>query len=154
MLTRKLRVYADTSVYGGCFDDEFADESEAFFSEVRTGRFVLVVSTVTLRELSGAPERVQGVLAGVPSENVESFPDSREILDLRDAYIEAGVVGLGSKDDAEHVAAASVADVDVVVSWNFRHIVHLERINGYHAVNLLRGYRTVNIRSPREVIEA
>lgn len=150
---RKLRVYADTSVYGGCFDEEFAEESKAFFEEVRGGRFVLVVSGVTLRELTGAPERVQQVLGGMPSENVDSVPDSQEVLGLRDAYVQAGVVGADSKRDAEHVAAATVAGADVIVSWNFRHIVHLDRIRGYHGVNLLHGYGTVRIHSPREVIE-
>lgn len=74
------------------------------------------------------------------------------IGDLRDAYIQANVVGNASKADAEHVASASVADVDVIVSWNFKHIVHYDKINGYHAVNLLNGYKQIHIFSPKEVV--
>ncbi len=88
-----------------------------------------------------------------PADGVENFADCPEIVELRDAYIEAGVVGPGSLEDAEHVAAASVADVDMIVSWNFKHIVHFEKINGYHGVNLIRGYKPVSIYSPKEVIE-
>jgi len=58
-----------------------------------------------------------------------------------------------SRSDAEHIASASVADVDFVVSWNFKHIVHYDKISGYQAVNLLNGYRQIRIYSPREVIE-
>ena len=153
MTARRLRVYADTSVFGGCYDDEFAEDSRIFFDEVKSGRFTLVVSSVTLRELVDAPENVRRLLASLPAESVENFPDCPEIVMLRDAYIEAGVVGVGSSEDAEHVAAASIAEVDMIVSWNFRHIVHFEKINGYHGVNLIRGYRPVDIYSPKEVIE-
>jgi predicted nucleic acid-binding protein len=145
-------VYADTSVFGGCFDDEFAEDSKTFFEEIRSGRFTLVVSSITLRELLDAPEEVRRVLASLPAEYVETLGDSPEITELRDAYIDAGVIGPGSKEDAEHVAAASVGAVDVIVSWNFRHIVHFERISGYQGVNLIRGYRGVSIHSPKEVI--
>lgn len=68
------------------------------------------------------------------------------------AYIQADVVGSASKADAEHVASASVAEVDFMVSWNFKHIVHYEKINGYHAVNLLNGYKQIQIYSPKEVV--
>lgn len=153
MAVRRLRVYADTSVFGGCLDDEFAKESKAFFNEIRAGRFTLVISSVTLRELVDAPENVRRILSSLPADNVENFPDCPDIMELRDAYIEAGVIGPGSSEDAEHVAAASVADVDMIVSWNFRHIVHFEKISGYHGVNLIRGYKPLNIYSPKEVIE-
>ncbi len=150
---RKLRDFADTSVFGGCFDEEFAEDSKAFFDEIGAGRFTLVVSSVTLRELVDAPENVRKVLATLPPENVETFPDSPEIVGLREAYVEAGVIGPASREDAEHVAAASVADADMIVSWNFKHIVHFEKISGYHGVNLIRGYKPVSIYSPKEVIE-
>lgn len=151
---KRYRVYADTSVFGGCFDEEFADESQKFFNDVRTGKFILVISSETLRELNEAPEHVQRVLASLPIDNLEMIEDSEEIALLRDAYIEAGVLGQASIDDAEHIASASVADVDFVVSWNFRHIVHYEKIHGFQAVNLLKGYKAIRIYSPKEVVEA
>jgi predicted nucleic acid-binding protein len=149
---KPLRVYADTSVFGGCFDDEFKTESVRFFDEVRQGQFVLVVSNVTLDELELAPESVRGVLAGLPSLQVEIVSTSPESDDLRDAYLEAAVVGPSSSNDAAHIAVATVSNVDMVVSWNFKHIVHFEKIGGYEGVNSLRGYRSPRIYSPREVV--
>lgn len=150
---KRWRIYADTSVFGGCFDARFAQDSLRLFEEIRAGRFVLVVSAVTLLELHPAPQAVQGLLQDLPAGSLEHMAPSDEIDRLRDAYLEAAVVGPGSRRDAEHIAAASVADVDVVVSWNFRHIVHFDRIRGYHAVNLMQGYRLVPIHTPREVIQ-
>lgn len=152
-MMRKLRVYADTSVFGGCFDEEFADDSRAFFSEIGAGRFTLVVSSVTLRELVDAPENVRHVLATLPPEHVERLRDCPEVVELREAYVEAGGIGRASREDAGHVAAASVADADMIVSWNSKHIVHFEKISGYHGVNLIRRYRPVSIHPPKEVIE-
>ena len=149
---KRLRMYVDTSVFGGCFDEEFAEESNALLDAVKGGKFIVVISPTTLRELDKAPEAVQRVLAGLPPESVEIMEYSDLIGDLRDAYIQANVVGNASKADAEHVASASVAEVDVIVSWNFKHIVHYDKINGYHAVNLLNGYKQIHIFSPKEVV--
>ncbi len=150
---QKLRIYADTSVFGGVFDEEFAGPSKVFFDQIRAGRFTLVLSAASLRELNEAPAHVQDILATIPADHLELLPDDDEVVVLRDAYLKAGVVGPSSETDAEHVAAASVAAVDMIVSWNFRHIVHFDRIRGYHGVNLIQGYNQVSIFSPREVIE-
>lgn len=150
---KQLRIYADTSVFGGCFDDEFAEISKAFFKDIELGNFSLVISATTIRELDRAPEHVQRVLANLPPEMVEVIDYSEEIGALRDDYLAAGVVGPEGKSDAEHIASASVADVDLVVSWNFKHIVHYEKISGYQAVNLLNGYKPIRIYSPREVVK-
>jgi hypothetical protein len=150
---KQFRVYADTSVFGGCFDNEFAKESKLFFKEIKTGKFVLVISTGTLAELERALQKVQKVLADLSPENVELMEFNDEIARLRDAYIKAGILTPDNIADAEHIAAASVADVDFVVSWNFRHIVHFEKIIAYQAVNLMNGYKEIRIYTPREVVD-
>ena len=73
--------------------------------------------------------------------------------ELADEYVRAGVLGPASADDATHVAAATVAGADLIVSWNFRHIVNYNRIRGFNAVNVRMGYRAITILSPREVID-
>lgn len=150
---KKIRIYADTSVFGGCFDDEFESESKALFDDIKHGKFILVISSTTLREIGEAPAYVQEVLTSLPAERLELIEYSEEIAELRDRYVDAGVVGPSSLFDAEHIAAASVAGVDIVVSWNFKHIVHYEKISGYHAVNIVNGYKTVGIYSPKEVVD-
>ena len=150
---KTVRLYADTSVFGGCFDDEFAVPSRALFREVAKGRFRLVLSATTMRELAKAPDHVRALLADIGEENLELVPESDEIDDLRDAYLEAHVVGPACSADAEHIAAASVAAVDLVVSWNFKHIVHFDKIRLYHAVNLVQGYHSIPIHTPQEVVD-
>jgi predicted nucleic acid-binding protein len=147
-----LRVYADTSVFGGCFDREFDVTSIRFFEEIRRGEYVVVVSDVTLDELELAPDKVRRVLVDLPPEHVELVSVPLESDELRRAYLEAAVVGPASSNDAAHIAVATVADVDLVVSWNFKHIVHFEKIAGYEGVNRGRGYRSPRIYSPREVV--
>lgn len=150
---KQLKIYADTSVFGGCFDEEFKEESIMLFDEVKNGKFILVISTTTVAELDKAPERVQKVLRDLPLPRVELIEFSKEIAFLRDEYLNAGILDAAYKADAEHIASASVADVDFVVSWNFKHIVHYEKIAGFQAVNLLKGYKAIRIYSPREVVE-
>lgn len=151
---RRIRIYVETSVFGGCFDEEFEQESRELFREIREGKFVLVISATTLDELERAPMNVRRLLEDLPQTGVEIIARSAEIDRLRDAYLKAGVVGPSCELDAEHIASATVAGVDLIVSWNFKHIVHFQKIRGYHAVNLLEGYHAIPIHSPREVIES
>lgn len=150
---RPIRVYADTSVFGGCFDAKFEEASRRFFDNVRQGHIQLVISDTTLLELTAAPDNVRQMLADIPPAAIERVVLTEEIERLRDAYLAHGVVGPAAQRDAEHIAAATVADVDLIVSWNFKHIVHYEKISGYQGVNLLQGYSAIRIFSPPEVSE-
>jgi hypothetical protein len=114
---------------------------------------VVVIADAVRRELALAPEQVQEVLKGLPADAVERIPLNEEIGRLRDAYVREGVLGRASRNDAEHVASASVAVVDLLISWNFKHIVHFDKITGFEAVNLLHGCRPVRIYSPMEVAD-
>lgn len=147
-----VRVYADTSVFGGVFDDEFAAPSAEFFGEVRQGRFILVTSAVVQAELEPAPEEVRTFFKEILTV-AELTQVTPEALLLRDAYLDAHIVGPKSTDDALHVALASVAGCRLIVSWNFRHIVHFEKIRKYNAVNALHGHAELGIHSPTEVIQ-
>jgi len=149
---KKLRVYIDTSVVGGCYDREFENESRSLFAMASRGEILLIVSDILAEELEMAPEGVRSVLASVPEENIELAELSQEAAALRDAYMEAEVVGPEQAYDAYHVALATVARADLIVSWNFKHIVHFEKIRGFNAVNLREGYLPVDIRSPQEVV--
>jgi len=149
---RTLSVYTDTSVFGGVFDEEFEDPSKAFFGLVRSGRFSLLISDVTRQEIAGAPAAVQAHFEQMLA-FVRLVPIDERVLILRDAYVNAGILTAQWVDDAAHVAAATVAEADLIVSWNFRHIVHFDKIRLYNAVNAMEGYRPLDIRSPMEVIE-
>ncbi len=147
----KLRIYTDTSVLGGCEDDEFREPSRRLVEAFRRGELTLVLSELTVRELETAPEEVRAVLGRVPSVHIEALALSPEAEELAAAYIADGAIGARMRADALHIALATLARVDVLVSWNFKHIVNLKRIHAYNAVNLKRGYPLLEIRTPREV---
>ena len=148
----KLRIYVDTSVVGGCYDDEFRLPSRALFQMVKENRIVVLVSLILVDELMRAPTAVQKVLEELPLDALERVELTAEASDLQRAYLKARVVGAEHGNDALHVALATVARADLIVSWNFRHIVHFDRIRGFNAVNLKEGYLPIEIRSPREVV--
>lgn len=148
----KKRIYTDTSVIGGCFDEEFSKGSIALFESFRSGASVIVLSNLTLAELESAPTAVQEVIKTVSSEFIDYIEFSQDASDLADVYLQEGVVTKKSRIDAQHIATATVHRVDVLVSWNFKHIVNLERIHGYNSVNLRLGYPLLEIRTPVEVI--
>jgi len=149
---RPLRVYVDTSVFGGVHDDEFREPSERFFSAVRSGTFVVLVSEPLVVEIANAPAAVQATFEAHRA-HMEALETTAEATALAESYLAARVVPAASRVDALHVALASVARADAVVSWNFKHLVQLRRIRGFHAVNVLGGYPLIEIRSPREVID-
>ena len=146
------RVYLDTSVIGGCEDEEFSRWSVHLFEEFRRGLRIALISDLTRRELEEAPERVKRVLLSLPDNSVENVFLSAEAETLARNYIDDKVVSVKHVADAQHIAIASVERVDVLVSWNFQQIVNLDRIRAFNAVNLKMGYSILEIRSPREII--
>ena len=148
----RVRIYAGASVVGGCEDEEFAEHSLRLMESFVRGEFVLVVSNLTIQELAAAPEAVRKRLATVPEAHIETLQLDAEARELAEAYIAAGVLTDTMRADAQHIAIATVARVDVLVSWNFKHIVNLQRIHGFNSVNLRRGYPMLEIRAPREVV--
>jgi hypothetical protein len=145
------RVYTDTSVIGGCFDPEFETWSNGLFRDFRLGLFIPVVSAVVTAEIEDAPEEVRAAYEELVTLGADVLLVTDEALDLADAYLGRGVLTPKLYDDATHIALATLADVDLLVSWNFRHIVHYDKIRAFNAVNLERGYKPIQIYSPREV---
>lgn len=153
MKERSMRVYTDTSVFGGVLDVEFMRPSRMFFDAVGLGRMHLVVSEVVRMEIEEgpAPAAVRALFNAMLS-HAEITPVTREALGLRDAYLEAKILPSKWSDDALHVALATVSGCPMIVSWNFKHIVHFAKIPLYNAINTLRGFGPVRIHSPMEVV--
>ena len=149
----KLRVYADTSVIGGCDDDEFSRPSRQLIDRFVRGDMTLALSSLTLRELEAAPKHVRDILRAVPPHHTEIVDLSDEAEKLAARYIERGAISPGMLADALHIAVATVAGVDVLVSWNFKHMVNLSRIQVYNGVNRDMGYAILDIRTPREICD-
>lgn len=149
---RPRRVYIDTSVVGGCLDPEFQVASTELFKRFRAGSLIAVVSDLTLFELGPAPAEVRGIMESIPPASREDVMVTVGAARLAELYILAGVIGRARQGDARHIATATVHDVDILVSWNFKHIVNERRVHGYNAVNLREGRPLIEIRTPAEVI--
>lgn len=149
---KKLRIYIDNSVVGGCFDEEFAEGSNALMQKAREGEVTLVVSDLLLAEVAEAPENVRGVIPSLPESAIAWAETSEEAKRLQALYLEAGVVTEKHHRDAQHVAIAAVFGADVLASWNLRHIVKLARIRGFNAVNVREGYAQIDIRTPEVIV--
>jgi predicted nucleic acid-binding protein len=123
-----MRVYVDASVFGGVHDREFAEPSRSFFRQVADGQWTVLISELVVAELAGAPQAIRHVLDTLPFGAVEEIPLNEEARRLSEAYLDAAVLSKGSSNDALHVAAATVARADLILSWNFRHIVNFRRM--------------------------
>ncbi|MCK5469407.1 MAG: hypothetical protein KAI99_12880 [Cyclobacteriaceae bacterium] len=144
-------VYLDTSVFGGYFDEEFSENTIPFFERLLDEKIQIFISELLISELFEAPEFVKKLLNSIPEEQQINVDLTKEAERLAEKYIEEKIVGKTSKADCQHIAIATICKVDVLVSWNFKHIVNLDRIRGYNSVNLKLGYSMIEIRTPKEI---
>ena len=148
---KKLRVYVDTSVLGGCFDEEFAEWSNRLVEDFRRGRFTALLSAVTAAEVEQAPLAVRQIHDQLIAIGSQVLAISQESLELLDNYQKRKILSRRYRNDMLHIAVATMAEADILVSWNFRHIVRFDKIRLFNSVNIELGYRELSIYSPREV---
>lgn len=149
----KQRFYLDTSVFGGVFDIGFDEATLQLFERIKLGEITCIYSELTKTELVKAPKRVRSFFIDLPKISMEKVEITNEILTLAAKYVEEKVVGETSLDDCIHIATATVHRADILVSWNFKHIVNVYRIRGYNSINLRMNYPSLEIRSPKEIID-
>ena len=148
----KTRIYIDTSVVGGYFVEEFQEDTKRFYKWFEENDVVFVISDLLDIELINAPEKVRNSLGKYDNSKFERIKLSQESIVLANEYIKHKVVGISSLEDCRHIAMATVHKVDYVVSWNFKHIVNIDRIIGYNSVNLMLGYEPVEIYTPFQLL--
>lgn len=148
----RFRIYLDTSVFGGYFDTEFKEFTEPLFKRIADGEFIVLLSTMLDEELEFAPDRIKILMSNLNDQNTEFLVDKGEAIDLATQYIEEKVVGKTNFADCLHIALATIYKADLLVSWNFKHIVNIELIRGYNSINIKNGYKQLEIRSPRDLM--
>ena len=149
---RVQKIYIDTSVLGGYFDKEFDIATRRLLDEVKKGEYKVVLSNVTEGELLNAPERIRTLLNDLEID-YEIIALTDDAVHLALEYIRENVVGQASYDDCLHIAIATISRLDLLVSWNFKHIVNIKRIRGYNGINIKNGYPSIEIRSPKDLID-
>jgi len=145
-------VYVDTSVIGGCFDEEFEEWSILLFQEFLYGKKVMMLSDLTLQELELAKFKVREKVKEIPQNQISNIFVNDEVIHLAEKYIEEGALTLKSYNVAFNIALATLNNADVLSSWNFKHIVNLDRIKLYNSINLRLSYKIIEIKSPREIL--
>ncbi|MFH1005702.1 MAG: PIN domain protein [Bacteroidota bacterium] len=148
-----MRIYIDTSVFGGCFDYEFEHWSNRLIEYFKIGKYKAVISEVSEFELKFAPKHVREILNNIPYKNIEIAKLTDEAKQLSGYYLKEKIVTKKSLADTQHIAVATVQQVDLLVSWNFKHIVNYDKIRLYNAVNLKYGYKVLEIRNPRDLTD-
>jgi len=148
----KQRIYIDTSVVGGYFDEEFKEATTKLFERLDNNEIIFVVSDLLDLELINAPQKVKEHLLKYSADKFQRVELTEEAIKLADTYIDEKVVGRTSLEDCRHIAMATIHKVDVLASWNFKHIVNLDRIKGYNSVNMRLGYSIIEIRSPKDLV--
>ena len=148
---KKTRIYVDTSVIGGCCDPEFQEWSNGLLFDFKKGTFLLVLSELNDAEIEDAPTEVAKIYAEFRAVAHDIVSLTPQAIELSRAYLERKILPQNYRDDARHIAMATIARADLVVSWNFKHIVHFEKIQRFNAVNIEMGYKPIQIYSPREV---
>lgn len=149
-----MKVYADTSTIGGCFDEEFKQWSILLFDEFIAGSKLIMLSDLTLQELEPARDEVRDRVLQVPINHRIDLGISDEAIKLAETYIVEGALTNKSYNDALHIALATLNYADVLASWNFKHIVNLDKIRLYNSINLRLGYHLIEIRTPREILNS
>ena len=146
------KLYIDTSVIGGYFDEEFQKETILLFERIAEAKFDIYFSEINETELSLAPPHIRNVRALIPEECYHFLILDEDAKELASAYINEGALGKASLNDAYHIAIASVNRLDCLVSWNFKHIVNFNKIKLFNSINLKLGYPLIDIRTPLEFL--
>jgi hypothetical protein len=150
-MNKKTKIYVDTSVIGGCLDPEFSLWSNGLFEDFKLGIYVPVISEIVVAEIAQAPDKVIKKYSELLDYNLIMLELNDEVIDLAGSYLSKKILSENFLDDARHIVFASVYEVDLLVSWNFKHIVHYDKIRMFNSANLENGYKPINIYSPREV---
>ena len=151
----KLKCYLDTSVLGAVCDpgpEERLVATRRLLDGLVDGLWEGYISTLVLEEVDRAPrsvrEKISAELRRIPLPVLE---ESSESLALAQAYVLSGAIPADYEDDARHVAIATINDIRVIISWNFRHMVNVDRKRKINSVNLREGLPLLDLVSPWEI---
>lgn len=140
-------------MFRGYFDEEFSPDTIPFFERIKEEGITVIVSELLEDEISTAPIFVKELFDEILNQSSHYVNVTQEVERLANRDIDDKVVGQTSYADCVHIALATVNKADILVSWNFKHIVNIDRIRGYNAVNLKLGYPLLEIRTPKEMFK-
>jgi hypothetical protein len=153
---RIQKIYLETTLFN-FYVDESRDahfDTVELFKEIAQGKYEAYTSTYVTDELENAPETKREKMMRLITEyNIAVLAPSDEAVRMADIYVREGIIPQKYRTDGLHIAIATVNDLDMIVSMNFRHIVKRKTILATGKTNSLNGYRAIEIYSPMEVVE-
>jgi predicted nucleic acid-binding protein len=153
---RAPKIYLETTLFNYYFDEDRDAHADTvrLFEECAAGKFEPYTSLYVVDELEDAPSgKRDKMIALIERYNITVLAASDEADNLARRYLAEGALPQGSLADASHISCATVNDLDMIISLNFRHIVREKTVKLTGAINVLLGYRAVEINSPMEVID-
>ena len=149
---KKLKIYLDTSVISHLDAPDAPKEMNdtlKLWEEIKSGMYTVYISDLTMAEINRCsdPKRSEMLTSLTGIEYIKLFQDEKA-EQLSQLYLEVGGLPSKSKDDAIHIAIASVNDCDIILSWNFSHIVNLRAMTAVEDVNFKKRYKNIRILSP------
>ncbi len=155
-MTKRLKTYLDTSIFNFAISTQVVHERQItlkFLHDIKRGIFLPFISDIFFEEIQKAsPEKRDALVKIAAPFDLESLPLTEEAEALADRYVQEMVIPKKYRNDALHIAIASVYNMDVIVSWNFEHMVKLKTRRAVHAINTLMGFKPIDICSPQELI--
>lgn len=151
---RKPKIYLDTSVISHLSQEDVPDKMKdtlALWQEIKNGKYDVYLSNVTIGEIMECPEPKRGLLKEYISQidyTLVDFDGDAEIEQLAQQIILNKILTQKSYDDCLHIAGAVVYGCDVIISWNFKHIVNYKTINGVKILSYSSGYKIIEIYTP------
>jgi len=145
-------IYADTSVFGGIYDIGFSEGSKKLLASFKKGERKMMISDLVIEELTDARQEIRRQVNTVPERFKIHANHSRKAHMLAARYIEEGVLTARSKDDALHIATATLQSADLIASWNFKHMVNKEKIELFNKINAKCGFRSITIKTPDQIV--
>jgi predicted nucleic acid-binding protein len=154
---RKLKMYLDTSVISHLFADDTPDkmaDTIKLWDDCVKGKFEIYISDVVISEIRQCSEPKQSrMLEKMRLIEFEVLPETDTVKELAAEYIKEGVLTEKSLDDCLHIAYAVINNCDIIVSWNFKHLVNFKTIDKVRIVNAINRYKEISIISPTMLIE-
>jgi predicted nucleic acid-binding protein len=154
---KKIKYYLDTTIFNFVFaegDTEKKDITVKLFKDLPSISNGIYISDEVIREINRAPEPRKSQLVGQLEEtNPLLLEVDIEAEELAERYVKEGIIPERYRSDAVHIAVAVINGIEVIVSWNFEHIVKLKTRVMVNGINRLLGYHEIEICSPEEVIE-
>jgi len=156
-MAKRGRIYLDTSVFGALYDAEDPKRIsivESLLKKIRNGDYEAFVSRLTLQEVIKAPENIKkGLTNTIRDLDLAVLEENEESFELAELFLTEDVIPQKFRDDARHIAIAIFYNLDVLVSWNYRHMVNIRVKKMINSLCIRQGFKPIDIVSPEEVIE-